>query len=280
MILDPLAVLMALYRSEPENRFPDGQIGPAFDPPLVAVADAADPWFRRIRDLIGAFHWTPQEALALVAPRAVARSIICWCLPIARAVRQSNRARNRFPSRPWAYTRTLADRIIARMGHGLEDHLRGLGHAAVAPAERPENVAERRCVAGWSSRWSERHVAFIAGMGTFGLSGGLITPRGVAHRLGSVVTDADLPATSRPYGDDPFAWCLGASGGGCGACIARCPAGAIGRIIAARDKEACWRQGQIIRQHGPALYGWEGRYGCGFCQTAVPCEDRNPRSGR
>ena len=29
-------------------------------------------------------------------------------------------------------------------------------------------------------------------------------------------------------------------------------------------------------ERGLALFGWKGAYGCGLCQTAVPCEDRNP----
>jgi epoxyqueuosine reductase QueG len=130
---------------------------------------------------------------------------------------------------------------------------------------------------GLSSSWSERHTAFVAGLGTFGLSGGLITRRGIAHRLGSVVTDADLPATPRPYGNDFTAWCLKLSRGLCGACMRRCPVGSIGPALADRNKEACRLHGYVrIAQIGPKEYGFAGTYGCGLCQTAVPCEFRNP----
>jgi epoxyqueuosine reductase QueG len=130
---------------------------------------------------------------------------------------------------------------------------------------------------GISTRWSERHTAFVAGLGTFGLSGGLITMRGIAHRLGSVVTDLKLLPTPRPYGDDPFAWCLRTARSECGACISRCPVGSVGETIEERDKEACFQYyADTVGKQCKGVFGWKGIYGCGLCQTDVPCEDCNP----
>ena len=250
---------------------------PLFDRPAVAVARADDPWFRRFKELIGEFHWTPQEALSMVAPQATARSVVCWCLPVAALARRDNRGETSMPARQWAYVRTFGEHFVTRLRHGMERRLREAGYAAVAPAVVPENLLVQSPAVGLSSHWSERHAAFVAGLGTFGLSGGLITRRGIAHRLGSVVTDADLAPTPRPYGDDPFAWCLRKDGSQCGVCIRRCPAGSIGPTAADRDKEACRLHAyDHIRRLGLATFGWEGTYGCGLCQTGVPCEDRNP----
>ena len=125
----------------------------------------------------------------------------------------------------------------------------------------------------FTSHWSERHVAFVAGLGTFGLSAGLITERGIAMRVGSVVTDLELPPTPRSYGDDPFAWCTR-----CGACERRCPAHAIGKTNAERDKPRC--AAYIVNHVSPdrgSRYGWyDLALGCGLCQTAVPCEFHRP----
>ena len=44
----------------------------------------------------------------------------------------------------------------------------------------------------FTSIWSERHIAFICGLGTFGLSRGLITRKGICGRFGSLITDLDL----------------------------------------------------------------------------------------
>jgi len=275
---DPTASVTALYDRDPQPDFDEPAAGRVFDPPMVAVAAADDPWFARFKDVIGPFHWTPQEALARVAPGATARSVLCWCLPVSEYARRANRDASEIASRPWAYVRTFGEQLNDRLRRGLEQVLRDAGAAAIAPHTHPDHRPGRREDAGWSSCWSERHAAFVAGLGTFGISGGLITSRGVAHRLGSVVTDVELAPTPRPYGDDPFAWCLRAAKGTCGACIKRCPAGSVGEDTVGRDKDACfrWTYQRVRGDKGVEIYGWLGAYGCGLCQTAVPCEDRNP----
>ncbi len=277
MTFDPLNHLLELYETDPGNRFDDPAMGPLFDPPLVGVAAADDPWFARFKEIIGDFHWTPQEALELVAPRARARSVISWCLPVVTPARVTNRRETQLPSRNWAYVRTFGEQFVTRLRHGLEGRLRTLGFDALAPAVVPQCDVQVRPAVGISSRWSERHAAFAAGLGTFGLSGGLITRRGIAHRLGSVVTSADIPPTPRPYGDNAFAWCLKLARGTCGACIRRCPVGSIGETTQARDKSRCYEHAyNVITRRGRDVFGWEGVYGCGLCQTGVPCEERNP----
>jgi len=276
MLPDPAAVLQELYESEPGNRFDDGD-GCLFDPPVHAIADAADPWFARLKEVIGEFHWSPQEALALCDPSATARCVICWALPISERARLANRPQKEMPSRDWAYVRTFGNGMVARMARRMEGRLRAMGFAAVAPGVAPQNKVEERPRVSLSSCWSERHTAFVAGLGTFGLSGGLITARGIAHRLASVVTDADLPATPRPYGDDPFAWCLRSARDACGVCIGRCPSGSVRENVQERDKAACIRHvREVVAKRGREEFGWEGTYGCGLCQTGTPCEHHNP----
>ncbi len=277
MGLDPLTILTELLAGDSKTGFDDALGEAMFDAPTVAVAAADDALFARFKEVIGPFYWTPQEALSLVAPQATARSVVCWSLPVSSPARSTNRRETLVPSRAWAYVRTFGEHLNSRMRYGMELRLRSLGFAALAPAVVPENIVAERPQVGLSSCWSERHTAFVAGLGTFGLSGGLITRHGIAHRLGSVVTDAELPPTSRPYGDDPFAWCLRIAQGTCGVCISRCPVDSIGENVAARDKLACKRHyAGTIKAQCADVFGWEGTYGCGLCQTGVPCEDCNP----
>jgi epoxyqueuosine reductase QueG len=279
MELELLPAIRDLLAADPASTL-DNPPEPMYDEPLVGVAAAHDPWFARFKQVIGPFYWGPQEALALVAPGATARSVICWCLPIGSTARQANRQETQIPARPWAYVRTYGEELNTRLRRGMEERFRSLGFAALAPAIAPENRFGEHPGVGISSFWSERHTAFVAGLGTFGLSGGLITRRGVAHRLGSIVTDAEFPPSPRPYGDDPFAWCLRTARGECGLCIDRCPVGSIGETVAARDKGACMRHyAGTVSEYGEKAFGWKGIYGCGLCQTRVPCEDRNPVGG-
>ena len=277
MEFDAAEALQALYDAEPENHLDDTAGTRLFDPPIFAVADAADPWFPRLKQVIAPFHWTPDEALRIVAPNATARRVIVWCLPISEAVRKPSYGETMFPSRSWAYARTKANPILRRMTDGLVARLNGSGFAAVAPTQLPKQPDDPREPGSIIPRWSLRHVGFVAGLGTFGISGGLITARGIAHRMSSVVTDADVPVTPRPYGDDPFAWCLRSSRGTCGACIERCPVGSVGKTNFERNIPACFNHRETIRAKAPELYNWTSEHlGCGLCQTNVPCESKNP----
>jgi epoxyqueuosine reductase QueG len=151
--------------------------------------------------------------------------------------------------------------------------LQAAGFAAVAPVDAPFWSQEVSTRYGLASRWSERHAAHIAGLGTFGLCDGLITPRGKAMRCGSVVAQIPITPTIRPYSDQ-HEYCLHFSQGTCGKCITRCPSGAISAT--GHDKTKC----EVYIREVTAPYGRErfgvDTYGCGLCQTKVPCESRIP----
>lgn len=246
-----------------------------FEEPTVRVASAEDPFFQKFKSVIGPFHWTPQEVLQRKFPEATAKSVIVWVLPVCRKARETNRDETERPSVEWAAVRSFGEILNEEMRSQLAALLTEAGYPAVAPhlEQREIYPAPGWDVKHFTSSWSERHVAFVAGAGTFGLSAGLITEHGVAIRLGSVVTTLELPADPRPYGDDPFAWCTR-----CGACIRRCPGHAIGKEFADRDKPGCAHY--CVTHVAPDRaehYGWLNRaLGCALCQTAVPCEFHRP----
>jgi ferredoxin len=81
-----------------------------------------------------------------------------------------------------------------------------------------------------------------------------------------------IPPTPRPY-EDYRAYCLFFADGTCGECIARCPVGAI--TEAGHDKARCRAHARGMEEFVRANFGFEG-YGCGLCQTGVPCESGVP----
>ena len=139
------------------------------------------------------------------------------------------------------------------------------------------------------STWSERHIAFATGLGTFSLHEGLITEIGCNIRLASVVTNAPLEITPRKS-ENPYGNCLYYSKGTCRKCEERCPANAIDAN--GHNKIKCHEYGQRIARKmltriGPILnphnrrVNWKIRFasfpvGCAFCQFEVPCMDKNP----
>jgi epoxyqueuosine reductase QueG len=245
----------------------------------VGFAAADDPLFSQYKKIIGDFHLTPRELFedAFGPGSLPGGTVVVWILPIPEDTRLSNRAQDRLPSLAWARTRAFGERFNTDLRRHLVSFLEALGHRAVAPLLSPHWRMLDRTPVGLASTWSERHAAYAAGLGTFSLNDGLITPRGIAHRIGSVVTDLVLPPSGRTC-EHHRANCLFFRGFDCGACIDRCPAGALTKE--GHDKEKCRAHvyGAVMREVGD-VYGVP-EAGCGLCQTEVPCESRIPRGRR
>ncbi|MDD5127086.1 MAG: hypothetical protein PHR43_03155 [Dehalococcoidales bacterium] len=267
-------------RDSPLNRLPPDQCLPIFDTPIVQFADGDDPIFTEYKTIIGKAHLTPREALAsafdskpgTIAPHT---SVISWILPISRQIRQTNRRHILTPSRPWAYTRWYGELFNEALRKHVVELLTSWGYRAAAPMMQPyfKILSNER---GRYSNWSERHIAYAAGLGTFSLSDGFITEAGIAHRCGSVVTSLVLPPSPRTA-KSPYENCLFYANGKCTACIARCPGGAITEH--GHDKRKCYQYQREKLSYLTPKYGVRV-VGCGLCQTKVPCESRNPTRKR
>jgi epoxyqueuosine reductase QueG len=263
---------------EPGNRREAGA-GPYFEEPLVGFASAADPLFQEYKRIIGPFHLTPSEWFedAFVSASLGSGTVISWVLPIAKGVRESNRPETRLPSRAWAHTRHFGEAFNDALRQQVVDFLSRAGYRTVAPVLRPRWRTTSDPRVGLASSWSERHAAYAAGLGTFSLNDALITPRGIAHRLGSVVTELVLQTSPRPYVDHREN-CLSCRGEECGMCIDRCPAGAISPSGHDKDKCRQYTYGEVMTAVGE-VFGVRVA-GCGLCQTKVPCERQIPPGAR
>ena len=262
--------------ASPENTMQDQTGEPAWDDALVGVASGADPIWQQYKEYVGAFHWTPWEVFNQHCPgvpvTADELSVIAWVLPQRRRVRDANRNALTYPAEEWARVRVYGEAFNAALRMHMVDQLERQGHAAVAPMLVPNWTIVKSERFSYASSWSERHAAHAAGLGTFGLCDGLITARGKAMRVGSVVAKVSIAPTPRPYSDHR-AYCLYFADGTCGKCIDRCPARAI--TEAGHDKEKCRQHLGRSREHVKKTYRFEG-YGCGLCQVGVPCEARIP----
>ncbi len=267
--------------TSPANRLPFNKDYIIFDEPLVRFADGDDPIFAEYKTIIAPTHLTPREALAKAygkSPEDMPErlSVIRWILPITDKTRKSNRSETLTPSRLWSHPRWYGEKFNDILRRHMVELLTEMGYLAVVPMLQPYfRIAANE--KGPYSNWSERHIAYAAGHGTFSLSDGFITECGIAHRCGSVVTDLVLPASPRTA-ENPYSNCLFYINGKCRACIVRCPAGAI--TEQGHDKIKCQ---QYLRDIGYSAATLKGGYdnnksvaGCGLCQTKVPCEFRNP----
>lgn len=270
--------IKAFLRTSPLNRLPFDRDHIIWDEPLVNFADGDAPIFTEYKSIIAPTHLTPREALAKAygkSLRSVATylSVISWILPIPERTRQSNRLETRVPSRLWSHTRWYGEKFNEALRQHVVEILTEMKYRAVAPMlQRYFKIYRNE--KGPYSNWSERHIAYAAGLGTFSLSDGFITERGIAHRCGSVVTDLVLPTSPRTA-STPYSNCLFYVDGSCKACIARCPAEAISED--GHDKVKCQAYLREIGYTGMRKYDPNSSVvGCGLCQTKVPCEYRNP----
>ncbi len=269
------------WRQSPENTLENGSGERAWEEPLIGYAQAAHPLFRQIATDLGPFYWTPEEAFRLAFPQQPAPaeqlSIICWVLPQTAATREEQRSARELPAERWARSRDFGERFNCSLRLHVAQSLTAAGFPAIAPERLPGFGYRQSQRFGLASNWSERHTAYIAGLGTFGLSDGLITPRGKAVRLGSVVARIELPPTAPAY-TDRQGWCLWYAKGTCGACASRCPANAIGAD--GHDKEKCFAYIRTVAAPFAQQTFGTAATPCGLCQVGIPCEAGIPAACR
>jgi len=270
-----MAIAKFVRESSANRRKVDG--GKYWEKPLVGFALGEDPLFKQYKKIIGKFHLTPREIFHLTfgkrkPPQKL--SVISWILPAYEDIRQSNRKEKKYPSMLWAHARDFGEQFNVKLRDHVVALLKKMGYRAVPPMNSPHWKRVRSPRVGLASNWSERHAAYACGLGTFGLSDGLITPKGKAMRVGSVVTDLPLKASIKKY-PHHRSNCLFFFNKTCMSCAGRCPAGAI--TAKGHDKDRCSEYSYgFIRPAKKEEYGVKIT-GCGLCQTKVPCEYQIPK---
>jgi epoxyqueuosine reductase len=278
---DPSGWLENLIESfvteSPENSLGNRMNDKAWAKPLVGFSAGNDPLYQFYKSDIGDFYWTPLEIFLKTFPSSKVTAgqltVISWVLPQSEATKADNRRQTKYPSERWARARVQGEGVNNKLRKIVVSSLHEKGFRAVAPMLSLLWKQKTSKHYGLASTWSERHAAYASGLGTFGLCDGLITPRGKAMRCGSVVADIKIPPTRRLYSDH-HEYCLYFSKGTCGKCIQRCPAGAISRV--GHDKIKCRDYlHNVVEDFVKSNYGFNS-YGCGLCQTGVPCESKIP----
>lgn len=271
-----IGIIEQFLIKSPLNNLKNEYNAPAWDNVLVGFASGADPLFQEYKEYIGPFHWTPLEIYNQYHPGSIAipeeLTVISWVLPQRKIVREMNRKAKKFPAEEWARVRVEGEKFNAGLREHVAKTLTDKGYPAVAPMLVPNWAWVNSKNYSYASSWSERHAAYAAGLGTFGLCDGLITPQGKAMRAGSVVAKIRVEPSIRFY-NNHRAWCSFFVDGSCGKCIDRCPVRAI--TTSGHDKETCRQHlissSEYVKKH----YNYDG-YGCGLCQVGVPCETRIP----
>lgn len=237
-----------------------------FEPPIFAFGSADDEQFENLNKQNAnlKYHMLPEKWLP------GSRTVISFFLPFSGELKESNKNDLHLPSEGWLHGRIEGQALINKLCIYLKDQLISAGYESLVPSldgrfwsKGNPGSGPALPEAAFTSNWSERHVAYICGLGTFGLSKGLITRKGAAGRFGSIISALYLQPDKRDY-TGIYDYCAM-----CGECVNRCPVKAIS-IENGKDHTLC-----------SAFIDFTGKkfnpgYGCGKCQVDVPCENRIP----
>ncbi|MCH4890861.1 epoxyqueuosine reductase [Acidaminobacter sp. JC074] len=224
-------------------------------PPVIGTADAKDPRFEELKILVGPSHFLPSDLLS------DAKSVVVFFLPFDEAIVKSNIGEIE-SSKAWDIANIETNNLILDINHHVNALMKIEGYeSTIMPATY--NYDEKLL----KSDWSHRHVGHIAGIGTFGIHGLLITDKGCCGRMGSIITNMPLKESM----DIGYERCLYKYNGSCGACINKCVVDAIENSNVNRRK--C--NDQIYDDNIP-VYDIGIGDACGKCMCGVPCSLISP----
>ncbi len=190
-----------------------------------------------------------------------AETVISFFVPFKRKVVKSN-AGGEISSKEWAIAYIETNQLIIDLNNSLSEELKNKNYKAfVLPPTH--NFDKEKLI----SDWSHKHVAFVAGLGNFGIHQMLITERGCCGRFGSLITNAKIKSTKRPQKE----FCLYKHNETCIQCVEHCIFNAlkIDSFDRHRCYEICLSNADLFSELGLADV-------CGKCVSVVTCSFKDP----
>lgn len=215
--------------------------------PLVGFADVNHPYICNLPYVVSETHRMPEDFMP--APTV----IISYFIPFKKELADTNiNVPEHAASKEWAEAYGITNTMMGRLNECLAGRLNEMGYRAAVPQNIGMMVSELK------SPWSQRHIAYAAGLGTFGINNMLITKEGCCGRYNSIV--ADIPVDA----DQPLEKenCLYKSRGICKKCVANCFSGAL--TTEGFDRHKCYE----ACEKNMKVYGVDV---CGKCDTNIPC---------
>jgi epoxyqueuosine reductase QueG len=191
--------------------------------PIVGFADPKSGAFSLLKKWVHPAHFLPEDLLG------DARAVVAFFIPFSKEVVITN-ADAEGVARMWAVAYIETNRLIDEIYAALEAELARIG--TIMKSVQATHQFDKNTL---MSRWSHKHVAYLCGLGSFGINRMLITRRGCAGRFGSFVIDQ--PCT--PGAGLEKELCAYKAKGVCGECVKTCPTGALSSE--GFDRQRCYQ---------------------------------------
>ena len=216
--------------------------------PIVRFADANHPGFDQLKQIVDPGHHVPADFL----PEA--KTVVSWFLPFERDLAKENLPGSSCAG-SWADAYLITNEMAVWINEELVSWIRNEWGTSAAIVTDAGMISEENP----RSRWSQRHVAYLAGHGTFGLNNMLISDAGSVGRYFSLVAALDVQP------DEPVTRerCLWKKDGSCGLCAKRCMAGAL--------TENGFDRFRCLAQCLENMRKYPGADVCGKCTVELPC---------
>ncbi len=230
--------------------------------PIVGYGDVNHDYIKNIRKYAYEKHLMPQDVLK------DSTIILAYFIPFIKDIANSNIG-GEIASETWTLAYEETNEMFVKLNKYIIHKIQDMGYKASVcdvAGDFEQDVLK--------SKWSHRHMARAAGLGTFGVNNMLITKKGCCGRYYTIVTN--LPVEPDEFIQEEY--CLYKKDKSCLACVKNCPSGALTNTNYDRFKcyETCMKSfdkfesmyGNKQKQNGKPRGGSEV---CGKCVVNLPC---------
>ena len=234
----------------------DNQLENMWNEPLIEIISVENNGTKDLKQIISLEHFLPTDILS------DARSIISFFVPFHENIVNSNIS-GTFASREWALAYIKTNTLLEKISNDIEIFMKEKGYKTgkIPPTH---NFDKSKLI----SNWSHRHIAYIAGLGTFGINNMLITKYGCCGRFGSIVLNYEFDEYSKI--NKLKEKCLNKLNGTCGKCLNKCKVKAYeNKFNRHKCYEQCLKNAEIYKNIGYAAV-------CGKCLVGLPCSIKIP----
>jgi epoxyqueuosine reductase QueG len=228
----------------------------SWNEPIVGFADSENDLFYSYREVIDENYLLPGDILP------GAKTVVSYFIPFTEELVRTN-FKGDGPSREWAVAYLETNKLLKELGEYLIGKLDKIGAGANMARFDAPGFDTHKVI----SYWSQRHAAYAAGLGTFGLNNMLITNKGCCGRFGSIVTDAAVepdPVVKKER-------CLYKCNSTCKKCVEACPSKAL--VVDGFDRHKCY---ELLLEYDKMFSDLEETDVCGKCVAMIPCSFTNP----